>query len=210
MLVETNRLLMVLLIASSCSASDPVAPGSTGEDTANVNDAESTSSDGDETDEPGSTSAASTGSTSGDASAADTPSDEADSSGGLPEGPSCSVQVVTHGALFDPVSKGDEVGLIPTTVGDALEDYCGCHTVMSNAQNVELPFLRPPSGSLFLSREDLLKSYKGSTLGQVSGTQIRTYKMPPGSCPFPDWAAELLTKWFDDGMPDGATFEPPE
>jgi len=32
--------------------------------------------------------------------------------------------------------------------------------------------------------------------------------MPLGSCPKPPAIAEVLIPWFDQGMPDGATFVP--
>jgi hypothetical protein len=198
----------------SCAAAEDASDSSVAEGTTHADDADAsgTVANGTHADtgpeaSTGSTSLESTVTTNGDVSAGGvTTADE--SSGGLPEGPSCSVQVVTHGELFDPVAKGEGRGLIPTVVGDALEDYCGCHTLMSNAQNVEHPFLRAPAGTLFLDRQDFFKSYKGSTLGAVSETEIRGFRMPPGNCPFPDAAETLLLKWFEDGMPDGATFDP--
>jgi hypothetical protein len=204
--VESAELAIVVMLASGCSG-----PESTPDPAASDGAvAEGTSEDGadeDSTSSMGSTEVGSEGATEGDVSAGVTT--EHDSSGGLPEGPSCSVQVVTQGALFDPVTKGDGPGLIPTLVGDALEDYCGCHTLMNSAQNVELPFQRAPAGSLFLTLDDFSRSYKSTTLGEACGTEVRGYRMPTGSCPFPDSAADLIVKWFDDGMPDGATFEPP-
>jgi hypothetical protein len=202
--VETVELaIFVMLAASGCS---------TPEDTLDPAPLNGTAADG-PSDEG--TSAASTGSTSIDpadtteeSASAGVATEEDGSSGGLPEGPSCSVQVVTHGELFDPMLKGEEPGLVPTVVGDALEDYCGCHTLMDGAQNVELPFQSAPGGTLFLRHDDFFRPYKNTTLGEACASEVRGFRMPTGSCPFPDSAADLLMKWFDDGMPDGATFEP--
>jgi hypothetical protein len=191
-----------LAFAPGCAASDDASSG----DSQDVGAVEST---GESDDATGSTGAGSTITTTTTSSSTSSTTEDGSSSGDLPEGPSCSVQVVTHGELFDPVVKGESAGVIPTSVGDALEDYCGCHTLMSNAQNLQHPFLQAPGGTLFLQYEDFLRGYGGSSLGEACGSEVRGYRMPVGSCPFPDSAAELLIKWFDDGMPDGATFEPP-
>ncbi len=127
----------------------------------------------------------------------------------LPEGPSCSVQVTTHGELFDPLPKGEEAGLFPTSVGEALEDYCGCHTLSSNAQNVHHPGLLAPGGSLFLEYADMSRGFGGGTLGQAIAEEVQGYAMPPGSCSYPPDPAAVLEKWFEDGLPDGANFTPP-
>ena len=202
---RTRQALVVVLGLLGCAGSDGGSePGGTAAATEPMGTEDTHASDGDGstgTTSDGSTSIGETGDPGGDAPAEG-------STGGLPEGPSCSVQVVTHGVLTDPVLKGEEPGLIPTVVGDVLEDYCGCHTLESNQQNVELPFQRPPSGSLFLRYEDFGRPYKNTTLGAASASEVRGYRMPTGSCPFPDSAADLLVQWFDDGMPDGATFEP--
>lgn len=206
-IVEPVRIARKAFVASvwlcGCAASDGGSdPGATATEPTNTEDTHASESDSSTaTTSDGSTTVGETGGPGGDAAAEGT-------TGGLPEGPACSVQVVTHAALLDPVAKGEEPGLIPTVVGDALEDYCGCHTLESTQQNVELPFARPPSGSLFLRYEDFARPYKSTTLGEASASEVRGYRMPTGSCPFPDSAADLLVKWFDDGMPDGATFEP--
>ncbi|MGH1344539.1 MAG: hypothetical protein ACRBN8_23470 [Nannocystales bacterium] len=136
--------------------------------------------------------------------------DESSTGTPLPEGPGCSVQVVTHGELFDPLPKGEDAGLFPVSVGEALEDYCGCHTLMSNAQNIEHPGLEAPGGTLFLEYADIGRSFGGGTLGQAMAEEVYGYAMPPGSCSYPGDPAGILAKWFDEGMPDGTNFSPPE
>ncbi len=128
----------------------------------------------------------------------------------IPDGPYCSVQVVTHGGSTDPLPKGAEPGLFPPSVGDALEDYCGCHTLDSNSQNVEHEGLAAPGGSLFMTYADLSKPYKGTTLGEALAEEVFDFAMPPGSCSFPSAPDDLLRKWFEDGLPDGSAFVPPK
>jgi len=124
-----------------------------------------------------------------------------------PIGPGCSVQVVTQGALMEPLDKGEEAGKFPTIVGDALEDQCGCHTLQSNGQNIEFEFLKAPGGSLFTTLADMDRSFEGGTLGESMSFQvIGNQAMPPGSCSFPADDEAVLSKWFNDGLPDGATF----
>lgn len=128
----------------------------------------------------------------------------------FPPGPPCSVQEVTQGELVDPMTKGDALDLVPAIVGDMLEDYCGCHTLMNNGQNLKYEFLKAPGGTLFLDYDDLNRSFGGGTLGEAMSFQvIGNHAMPPGSCAFPDEPEAILSKWFEEGMPDGATFEAP-
>lgn len=128
----------------------------------------------------------------------------------FPPGPVCSVQEVSEGALLDPLDKGDEPGKFPVLVGDTLEDYCGCHTLNNNGENLKFMYLKAPGGTLWLNYDDLSRSFGGGTLGQAMSEQVVVSKaMPPGSCSYPDEPAAVLRKWFEDGMPDGATFEYP-
>ena len=129
------------------------------------------------------------------------------SSDGFPAGPTCSVQEVTEGALVDPLPKGEEPGLFPTIVGEALEDYCGCHTLMNNGQNLKYMFLNAPGGTLFLEYADMGRSFGGGTLGDAIFQQVvGNGAMPPGSCYFPEEPDAILVKWLTDGMPDGSAF----
>ncbi len=193
------------LVSVACAASsDDVDGGSSSTDPSGASSSvASTSTDTSTT----------TGDPPVDPSAGVSTTDESDpsSSSGvpLPEGPLCSVQVVTHGALFDPLPKGESAGMFPTSVGDALEDYCGCHTLMSNAQNIEHEFLQAPGGTLFLDYADVQRSFGAGTLGQAMADEVYGYTMPPGSCSFPAEASAVLFKWFREGMPDGTNFTPP-
>jgi hypothetical protein len=169
---------------------------------------DSAASTGDESSGTGATTGTSTGGW-GDESISDSePSTTNPSaSGGPPSGPACSVEEVTEGVVDDPLDKGEGAGQIPLLVGEILEDRCGCHTVTSTDLVTKFPFLRPPNGTLFLDYGDLT----GGNLGTRSEQAIfMTSGMPPGSCPrIPDEDKAVLRKWFDDGMPDGATFVPP-
>jgi len=126
-----------------------------------------------------------------------------------PEGPPCSVQEVTQGELIDPLERGDDS--YPEDVAEALEDYCGCHTINSNNQNIKWEYLKAPGGTLFLQYSDLQKGCCGGmSLGDAMAYQVvMSHSMPPGSCYFPPEPDELLSKWFTDGMPTGSTWTPP-
>lgn len=153
---------------------------------------------------------ASSAGTTGEATT-DPTADPTTNSGGGPSNPACSVEEVTEGVVADPLDKGDEAGRIPLTVGVVLEERCGCHTLADRTLNTKFPALLAPAGSLLLDYGDLSNPLGGTTLGVVMETEIFTVmSMPPGSCPsIPTDDRALLLKWFDDGMPDGATFVPP-
>ncbi len=215
--IKRGRLLSVLLVAS-CVGDDGGNDGAGGTTTATTsttteaNTLDSASSTGD----AASSSSGSLTSPSGVTTAATTlpptagdAGEESSTGTPLPEGPGCSVQVVTHGELFDPLPKGEEAGLFPVSVGEALEDYCGCHTLMSNAQNVEHTGLKAPGGTLFLEYADIGRPFAGGTLGQAMAEEVLGYAMPPGSCSYPGDPASILSKWFEEDMPDGANFTPP-
>lgn len=150
---------------------------------------------------PGSTS-------SPDPTADPTGEDESSTGEPLPEGPGCSVQVTTHGMLTDPLPRGDTEGVFPPVIADALEDWCGCHTLESNSQNVEHDGLMAPGGTLFMNYGDMSRPSGDGTLAQALAQAIEDYSMPPGSCSFPSDAQTLLVDWFVQGAPDGATYVP--
>lgn len=136
--------------------------------------------------------------------------EESSSSGSpVPEGPPCSVEVTSHGALFDPLPRGDTPGVFPPSIADAFENSCGCHTLESNAQNMEHPGLLAPGGTLFLEYADMQRPSGGGTFGQRLQQAIDDGGMPPGSCSFPSEREALLIQWFSEGMPDGSVFVPP-
>ncbi|MEM9454806.1 MAG: hypothetical protein AAGF11_11550 [Myxococcota bacterium] len=126
-------------------------------------------------------------------------------SGGGPADPACSVEEVTEGVVSDPLDKGDAAGQIPSLVGIVLEERCGCHTLADRELNTKFPALLAPGGTLFLDYGDV--SGLGASLEDAI---FGTMSMPPGSCPsIPMDDRAVLAKWFMDGLPDGASFEPP-
>lgn len=150
-----------------------------------------------------STGRASSSSDDGVSSFTTTPPD--DDSGPPPLGPACSVQAATQGDQFNPLPRGN-AGEFPEPIAEVLEDYCGCHTLENNRQNIEWEFLRPPGNTLFLSLDDFSRSYGGSTLGQAMAEATLT-EMPPASCPRPLNPLTVLNEWFAAGMPDAVEYE---
>lgn len=208
--MRTVGLVIVMLFGCDAGSGDDDAPGTTSSGT--TSSAQSTSSG-----EASSAASSSTGededplpmTSSGPFTTGMPPGDGSSSSGeSLPEGPGCSVQVATHGALTDPLPRGDIENAFPPEIADALEDWCGCHTVESNAQNVEHPGLHPPGNTLFQSFEDISRPHDGGTLGEAMAQSVQEYGMPPGSCSFPSESQDLLEAWFAAGFPDGANFAP--
>lgn len=68
-----------------------------------------------------------------------------------------------------------------------------------------------PAGArrrLFVRYEDLARGFEASTLGAAIESEVRGFRMPVGSCPKPTEIADVLIPWFDQGMPDGASFVP--
>lgn len=119
------------------------------------------------------------------------------------------MEVTSHGALFDPLPRGDTPGVFPPSIADAFENSCGCHTLESNAQNMEHTGLLAPGGTLFLEYADMQRPSGGGTFGQRLQQAIDDGGMPPGSCSFPREREALLVQWFSEGMPDGSVFVPP-
>lgn len=188
----------VIALVTACGASPPGDDGSSdGGDTSTS----TTSLD------PTATSTSSTSTTITTTTTSSSADDES-STGAVIDGYPCSVQVVTHGALYDPLLRGETTGVFPPPVADALEDACGCHTLESGGQNVEWPGLLAPGSALFLHYADMTRAFEDTTLGAAIESEVRGARMPVGSCPKPPEIAEVLIPWFDQGMPDGATFVP--
>lgn len=147
------------------------------------------------------------GSTSGTTGGDDDPTSAGPTtnSGGGPTNPVCSVVEVTEGVVSDPLDKGDGAGQIPSLVGVVLEERCGCHTLADRELNTKFPALLAPGGSLWLDYGDV--TAQGADLEDAI---FGAMNMPPGSCPaIPADDRAVLDKWFADGLPDGASFEPP-
>jgi hypothetical protein len=180
--------------------------GSASGGTSGGSSASTTMSSGDSDDDDPTASSSTTTTTSSPSTT--NSSDSGDDTGTEPGPLACSVEAVTQGALVDPMGRGNGAGVFPPEVADALEDLCGCHTLMSNAQNLEWPSLLAPGGSLFLEYSDLNRSLGGSTLGAAIRAEVEQLAMPPGSCPYPSGPAAVLSNWFAQGMPDGANYDP--
>jgi len=186
----------------ACASESPSGDdGSSG-----ASDTGTSSSAGDTT--TSSTTAATSFTTTSATSLTTSSGDDESSTGAPIDGYPCSVQVVTEGAIYDPLVRGDGPGVFPPIVADALEDACGCHTLTGGAQNLHWPELQAPGGTNILQYGDLMNGFEGGTLGQAIESEVRGFRMPVGSCPKPMEIAEVLVPWFDQGMPDGATFVP--
>lgn len=205
MLVRRRRALVVAIaILVACTSASP----SGDEGSSSTVDTGASSSAGDTS--TSTTTTATTSFTTTSATSITTTAGDDDSSTGMPpiDGYPCSVQVVTDGAIYDPLVRGDGAGVFPPVVADALEDACGCHTLTGGAQNLHWPELQAPGGTNFVQYGDLMNVFEGGTLGQAIESEVRGFRMPVGSCPKPMEIAEVLVPWFDQGMPDGATFVP--
>lgn len=203
--MRRRGLFVVVLGATACLVENSSETGEAWLETdaaPSSSSSSSTSGDSSSTTSSASTSSSSSGgeSSGSTTTAVPTTSPPDDDGGGPPSlGPACSVQEVTRGAEYNPLPRA-EPGAFPFEVADAFEDFCGCHTLADNEQNIEWEFLRPPDATLFLTHADLSRSYDGGTLGEAMATALDG-GMPPGSCPHPDEPLALLAEWFAQGMP---------
>jgi len=191
--------LAATLVAMSCATEPSPGDGTTG----------GTTGSGDTTSGADASTAAevTTVSPTGVSASGDPDGDSSSGEPPPPVGPPCSVQVVTEGALYDPLERGEAADLFPTTIADVLEDYCGCHTLRDGAENLAWPGLQAPGGTNFLTFADLDRPYGAITLGMSMHEEVGA-GMPPGSCSFLTEPRMLLVDWFDQGMPDGASYVP--
>ncbi|MGH1341613.1 MAG: hypothetical protein ACRBN8_08695 [Nannocystales bacterium] len=133
---------------------------------------------------------------------------------------SCALSVVDPDAE-SPVVSGDGAGVIPSSIGTALEENCGCHYTDS-VSNTSLYF--PYSGGTQLQTlENFTSDYAGanSTYAgmaawvSVQDRVITQATMPTAVCETEEGgimsAADfaLFEAWFEQGVPDGASFTPP-
>jgi|GEM_PF-1415213 len=190
---DTDAEPVVTTTSTSGSSSSPAAAASSSGSLSSSSDDTGSSSSGADT----------TGSTSAP-SPTSSPPDDDDGGGGPPPPPACSVEKVTQGGDADPLPRG-EAGEFPEVIAEILENYCGCHTLADNHQNVEWEFLRAPGNTLFLAYDDLSRGYGGGTLAQAMASSLEG-EMPPGSCPRPQAPLDLLAQWFADGMPNAADY----
>lgn len=124
----------------------------------------------------------------------------------------CSIDAVAPG-VRSPVVMGDRAGMLPTEIGQIVEDFCGCHLVENNDQLVELtPEYNGPIRLTTL--EEFHAPFQGQpTYRVVELRSITQLNMPPvyhcdtldfGSLPTD--AYEAMADWVDAGAPDGASW----
>lgn len=121
----------------------------------------------------------------------------------------CSLMDVNPDAV-SPVQAGDEAGLIPAAVGEAIENNCGCH--LTSESSAPMYVINPfPVATL----EDFLDDSTGQPRYQMALDRMNApNSMPPafpceqdGQLMDPDEQA-LLIDWLSQGAPDGATYVP--
>lgn len=132
----------------------------------------------------------------------------------------CSIEVVAPD-ITSPVVSGDEAGVIPSSIGGALERNCGCHYT-SQTSDPALYF--PYSGGTQLQTlqnftdnyAGAISTYQGAPAWQaVQDRVIVQQNMPTAVCEVEgggtmtaeDFA--LFEAWFEQEVPDGASFTPP-
>lgn len=139
-------------------------------------------------------------------------------SGGEPV--SCALSVVDPEAE-SPVVAGDDAGVIPSSIGTALENNCGCHYTDS----VSDPMLYFPysGGTQLQTLDNFTGNYAGANSTYagmpawlaVQDRVIIQANMPTAICETEGggtMSAEdfaLFEAWFEQEAPDGASFTPP-
>jgi len=132
---------------------------------------------------------------------------------------SCSLTVVDPNAE-SPVVSGDGAGVIPSSIGTALEENCGCHYTDSVSSAMYFPY---SGGTQMQTLENFTDDYAGAVstyMGMaawmsVQDRVITQATMPTAICEVEgggimsaaDFA--LFEAWFEQGVPDGASFTPP-
>lgn len=132
----------------------------------------------------------------------------------------CSLSAVDPDAE-SPVVSGDGAGVIPSAIGTALEENCGCHYTDS----VSDPMLYFPysGGTQLQTLANFTDDYAGANSNYagmaawmaVQDRVITQATMPTAVCETEEGgimsAADfaLFEAWFEQGAPDGASFTPP-
>lgn len=214
----TRAVLLALVVPSlgACGGDDasssPATSSSTGSSGTTRGDVASSSSD------PGSSSSGesrSTGSTS--------PTTVDPTTGPPPPPKLCSLEAVDPGADPSVVEMGDEEGLLPTVIGEALLRNCGCH--YSDEPDVAVDYLS--DAVLINTWADFHVPFVGVfPMGYEDrmvweATRVRVVEQLPVPMPSIECDVEgeegviteadkaLFEAWFDAGAPDGASFEYP-
>lgn len=133
---------------------------------------------------------------------------------------SCALSAVNPEAE-SPVVAGDGVGMIPSSIGTALEENCGCHY----SDSVSDPILYFPysGGTQLQTLGNFTSNYAGANStysGMPAWVAVRDRVVVQGTMPTATCETEsggvisaadlaLFEAWFDQGVPDGSSFTPP-
>jgi hypothetical protein len=153
------------------------------------------------------------------------PTDGTDSDGSETSGNSdlveCSIDAVAPAGTESPVVSGDQAGMIPAAVGEALERNCGCHyTSTVSDPALYFPF---SGGTQLQTLANFTNLYAGANAAYmdqpawvaVEDRVINQRNMPTAVCETEDGGIissadfALFEAWFDQEVPDGASFTPP-
>lgn len=131
----------------------------------------------------------------------------------------CSIEVVAPD-ITSPVVSGDEAGVIPSSVGGALERNCGCHYTDQTSDPMYFPY---NGGTQLRTLQNFTDNYAGANSTYqgapawqaVQDRVVNQKNMPTAVCEVEgggiitseDFA--LFEAWFEQGAPDGASFTPP-
>ncbi len=132
---------------------------------------------------------------------------------------SCALSVIDS-SVANPIVSGDEAGVIPTFIGEALERNCGCHYVTE----ADPPYIPFSAGTQLQTLENFTNDYAGGNTMYdgmpawmaVQDRVVTQMTMPTIGVCVTDEGTSLTERdlglfhaWFEQGAPDGATFEPP-
>ncbi|MCR9164765.1 MAG: hypothetical protein ACE37F_33695 [Nannocystaceae bacterium] len=132
----------------------------------------------------------------------------------------CSIEVVAPD-ITSPVVSGDGAGVIPSSIGGALERNCGCHyTDQTSDPTLYFPY---NGGTQLRTLQNFTDNYAGANSTYagspaweaVQDRVIVQQNMPTAVCEVEGGGAitaedfALFEAWFEQGAPDGASFTPP-
>ncbi len=143
---------------------------------------------------------------------------DASSGSGDAEPALCSLEALAPGAT-NPIEAGDEADVIPTSVGEVLARNCGCHY----SSDVTLPYTGAARMSTLAEfqgdYDGTAADYVGEpvwTLAQYRVVELRSMPYAPPICEteeegngITDADFAVLEAWFEQEIPDGASFTPP-
>ncbi len=167
---------------------------------------------------PSETGPATTGETGGETEGQTTAGESTGSDGGPT---SCALSVVDPDTQ-SPVVSGDGAGVIPSSVGTALEENCGCH--YTDSVSDPTTYFPYSGGTQLQTLANFTGPYAGGNstyMGMPAWMAVQDRVITQGTMPTvsvceteegttmtaADFA--LFEAWFEQGAPDGATFTPP-